>query len=84
MKCLSCDFISNETNEVKNHYLNFHKVDRNNVFFKRLFEDQNNVFHERRCVRCNEFLPTTKFKSYHDFLKTIVQVRMLSKKSLYL
>ena len=69
MKCLSCDFISNETNEVKNHYLNFHNVDRNNVFFKRLFEHQNNVFHGRRCVRCNEFLPTTKFKSYHDFLK---------------
>ena len=39
------------------------------MFFKRLFEDQNNVFHGRRCVRFNEFLPTTKFKSYHDFLK---------------
>ena len=39
------------------------------MFFKRLFEDQNNVFHRRRCVRCNKFLPTTKFKSYHDFLK---------------
>ena len=39
------------------------------MFFKRLFEDGNNVFHRRRCVRCNEFLPTTKFKSYHDFLK---------------
>ena len=69
MKCLLCDFKSNETNEVKNHYLNFHNVDPNNVFFKRLFEDQNNFFHGRRCVRCNELLPTTKFKSYHDFLK---------------
>ena len=69
MKCLLCKFKTNETKEVKNHYLNFHNVDRNNVFFKRLFEDQNNVFHGRRCVRCNEFLPTTKFKSYHDFLK---------------
>ena len=46
MKCLLCDFKSNETNEVKNHYLNFHNVDPNNVFFKRLFEDQNNVFME--------------------------------------
>ena len=69
MKCLLCDFKLNETNKVKNHYLNFHNVDRNNVFFKRLFEDQNNVFRGRRCVRCNKFLPTTKFKSYHDFLK---------------
>ena len=69
MKCLLCNFKSNETKEVKNHYLNFHNVDRNNVFFKRLFEDQNKVFYRRRCLRCNEFLPTTKFKSYHDFLK---------------
>ena len=37
--------------------------------FLKDFEDQNNVFHGRRCVRCNEFLPTTKFKSYHDFFK---------------
>ena len=69
MKSLLYDFKSNETNEVKNHYLNFHNVDPNNLFFKRLFEDQNNVFHGKRCVRCNEFLPMTKFKSYHDFLK---------------
>ena len=38
-------------------------------FFKRLFEDQNNVFHGKRCVRYNEVLPTTKFKSYNDILK---------------
>ena len=69
MKWLLCDFKPNETNKVKNNYLNFHNIDWNNVFFKRLFEDQSNVFHGRRCVRCNEFLPTTKFKSYHDFFK---------------
>ena len=69
MKCLLYDFKSNETDEVISHYLNFHNIDPNNVFFKRLFEDQNNVFHGRRCVRWNEFLPTTKFKSYHDILK---------------
>ena len=69
MKCLLRDFKSNEKSKLKDHYLNFHRVDQENQFFKRLFEDQNNVFHGRRCVRCNEFLLTTKFKSYHDFLK---------------
>ena len=69
MKCLLCDFKLKEANQVKNHYLNFHKIDRKNVFFKRLFEDQNNAFHGRRCVTFNEFSPITKFKSYHDFLK---------------
>ena len=69
MKCLSCDFKSNEKSEVENHYLNFHNVDKNNIFFQRLFDEKNNVFHGRRCVRCEEFIRTTKFKLFHDFLK---------------
>ena len=70
MKCLLCEFNSNESQKLKDHYINFHKVDSENLFFKKLFKNQNNVFHGKRCVRrCNKFLPTTKFKSYHDFLK---------------
>ena len=68
MKCLLCNFKSNEKLEVENHYLNFHNVDKTNVFFQRLFDEKNNVFHGRRCVRCDEFIPITKFKLYHDFL----------------
>ena len=41
MKCLLCDFKTNNTPELEDHYLNFHDVDRENRFFKRLFEDQN-------------------------------------------
>ena len=69
MKCLLCDFKSNEKSEVENHYLNFHNVDKNNIFFQRLFDEKNNVFHGRRCVRCEEFILTTKFKLFHHFLK---------------
>ena len=69
MKCLFCDFKSNEKSEVENHYLNFHNVDKNSIFFQRLFDEKNNVFHGRRCVRCEEFIPTMKFKLSHDFLK---------------
>ena len=69
MKCLLCDFKSNEKSEVENYYLNFHNVDKNNIFFQKLFDEKSNVFHGRRCVRCEEFIPTTKFKLYHDFLK---------------
>ena len=43
MKCLLCKFNSNEISEVRKH-LNFHNVDKTNVFLKRLFEGQNNVF----------------------------------------
>ena len=69
MKCLLCNFKSNEKLEVENHYLNFHNVDKNKIFFQRLFDEKNNVFHGRRCVRCEEFIPTTRFKLFHDFLK---------------
>ena len=37
------------------------------VFLNKSFDEHKNVFHGRRCVRCNECLP--KFKTYHDFLK---------------
>ena len=69
MKCLLCNFKSNEKLEVENHYLNFYNVDKNNIFFQRLFDEKNNVFHGRRCVRCEEFILTTRFKLFHDFLK---------------
>ena len=69
MKCLLCNFKSNEKLEVENHYLNFHNVDKTNVFFQRLFDEKNNFFHGRRYVRCDEFIPTTNFKLFHDFLK---------------
>ena len=37
MKCLLCNFNSNDKLEIENHYLNFHNVDKDNVFFQRLF-----------------------------------------------
>ena len=69
MKCLLCNFKSIEKLEVENHFLNFHNVDKNNIFFQILFDEKSNVFHGRRCVRCEEFIPTTRFKLFHDFLK---------------
>ena len=69
MKCLLCNFKSNGKLEVENHYLNFYNVDKTNVFFQRLFDEKNNVFRRRIYVRCDEFIPTTKFKLFHDFLK---------------
>ena len=44
MKCNLCGFKNDNVAEVKKHYLDFHKVDLNNRFFKKLFNDsQNNV-----------------------------------------
>ena len=70
MRCLLCNFKKNDISELKKHYLNFHQMDRDNGFFKKLFEEeQNNVFHGKKCVRCKEFLPTAKSKTRHDFLR---------------
>ena len=68
MKCLLCNFESNGSDDVKKHYSDFHNVVWNNQFFIRLFKNQNNVFHGKRCLRCNEFLPSSRFRVNLDFL----------------
>ena len=47
--------------------LGFHNADRNNQFFKKLFKKQSKVFHWKKCLRCNEFLPSSHYKVIHDF-----------------
>ena len=69
MKCLLYNFQSNDQKEVKNHYINFHRVDSKNEFFKKIFVEDKNVFFGKRCLRCQEYLPTSRFKIYHNFLK---------------
>ena len=69
MKCYLCGFKNDNAAEVKKHYLDFHKVDPNNQFFKKLFNDsQNKVSRTGQCVRCKEFLPTNSFRKRHNFL----------------
>ena len=68
MKCLLCDFKSNDLENVRKHYLDFHNVNRNNHFLKKLFKKQNNVFHEKKNLRCYEFLPSSRYKVIHYFL----------------
>ena len=69
MKCLLCKFIAKDKSEIENHYINFHNVDKENVYFKRLLGKKNNVFFGETCLKCNEFIPTANFKRSHDFLK---------------
>ena len=69
MKCLFFNFQSIDQNEVKNHYINFHRVDSKNEFFQKIFVGDKNVFYGKRCLRCQEYLPTSRFKIYHNFLK---------------
>ena len=69
MKCLLCNFQSNDQNKVRNHYINFHRVDSKSEFFKKIFAEDKNVFYGKRCFRCQDYLSTSRFKIYHNFLK---------------
>ena len=42
-------------------------MDENNLFFKKLIDQRNNVIHGRKCKDCNEFVFSNKVN--HDFLK---------------
>ena len=67
MKCLLCDYKNNQRKELKEHYLKYHTVDENNIFFKRLINQKKNIIHRRKCNYCNEFVFLNK--ASHDFLK---------------
>ena len=63
-----CDFESNDLESFRKHYLNFPNVDQNNHFVKKLSKKPNNVFHGKKCLRCNEFLPSSRYKIIYVFL----------------
>ena len=44
MKCLLCEFNSNETEKLRDHYIAQHKVDIENQFFKKLFDKKKKHF----------------------------------------
>ena len=67
MKCLLCQHITNDKEKLKQHYVEFHKVDQNNLFFKRMIDQKKNIIHRRKCNYCSEFVFINK--GYHDFLK---------------
>ena len=67
MKCLLCDFTTNEKDRLVNHYIKFHNVDKDNVFFNKLMNQKTKVIYGRKCTDCNEFVFSGK--ATHDFLK---------------
>ena len=71
MKCLLCNRKNNKIEELKDHYVKYHNVDENNLFFKKLINEKKknkkNVVHRRKCNYCNEFVFLNK--ADHDFLK---------------
>ena len=68
MKCFLCGYIANGVDDIKEHYINYHRINKNNFFFQQLMLNQNG-FLNRDCIRCHKFMPTKKFMARHNFLK---------------
>ena len=69
MKCLLCSQELASEEQLKEHYSNFHKVDPFDHFFQKLFKPVNKIYKPGKCLHCQDFIPTTKFRVIHDFLK---------------
>ena len=68
MQCLICNQKLTSRENLKDHYINSHKVNKNNSFFKKLIDQKKkNVMYRRNCNYCDEFVFVNKAE--HDFLK---------------
>ena len=67
MKCLSCHCSFADQQSLKNHSVDFHNVDENNYFFRKLFT-RDNVFVPRKCFCCDYFCINRRDKKNHNFL----------------
>ena len=63
MKCLRCDLFQS----LKSHFVDFHNIDENNQFFRKLFTKEN-VFFLRKCFRCDHFCINRRDEKSHNFL----------------
>ena len=70
MKYLLCSASFNSGEKLREHYIEYHRIDdKDNKFFQELFQPckKGSIF--RKCFICGDFLLTEDFKVKHDFLK---------------
>ena len=65
MGCLLCSTVFDNTKELIQHYVSYHRVDANNKFF----QPTSNMPILPKCLRCDDFITTRDYKSKYDFLK---------------
>ena len=66
MKCVLCE--TSNIENLKDHYIQVHNVDQDNIFFKKFIEEnQKVVLYRRKCDLCQEFVLSNKAK--HDFVR---------------
>ena len=63
MKCLLCGLENNNDEELKNHLIHFHLIDKNNYFFKELFTRDTENKYSRLCEECKKIVGAAEKKS---------------------
>ena len=66
MRCLLCSAIFNSNEELIENYVSYHRVDANNRFFQKLFQQSNHMPILRQCLK---FLKTVRSKFKPTALK---------------
>ena len=69
MKCLLCNYSNDDLDEIEKHYVNYHRINKYNFFFRRLFLNNTDALLNAECIRCQEFIPTSKYLTEHNFLQ---------------
>ena len=69
MKSLLCSSSLSNDEELIEHYITYHKIHPNNRFFQKLFQSKTNCLIFSKCLRCDDFLPTSDFEIKHDLFK---------------
>ena len=71
-RCLLCGKKVGTDSELRDHYLNFHKVDPSNACFKKLSNECANRVLNKNCALCGDFLTTLNYKK-HTILLSITR-----------
>ena len=67
MKCLLCDLQNYNDKELKNHYIYFHLINKDNYFFKELFSIDTESRYLKRCEKCKYYFGTCRIKKSQFF-----------------
>ena len=63
MNCLLCSYKNNKKEELRKHYVKYHNVDQNNLFFQKVIDEKNKII--GKCGYCNKYVSN---KVKHNFL----------------
>ena len=62
MKFLLCSASFNNSEKLRQHYIEYHKINKGNKFFQELFQPSKKGSIFRKCFRYGDFLSTEDFK----------------------